>query len=80
MTSTDPLIVSSYKKLPENIPSGNDEDDFSALNDTNISFNFQNPVHELNSLSEKLTLSSSRQIRPGDRVKTTSKKKYIDHQ
>ncbi|CAF5068871.1 unnamed protein product, partial [Rotaria magnacalcarata] len=39
MTSTDPLIVSSYKKLPENIPSGNDEDDFSALNDTNISFN-----------------------------------------
>ncbi|CAF5127765.1 unnamed protein product, partial [Rotaria magnacalcarata] len=40
----------------------------------------QNPVHELNSLSEKLTLSSSRQIRPGDRVKTTSKKKYIDHQ
>ncbi|CAF4483536.1 unnamed protein product [Rotaria socialis] len=80
MTSIDPLIVSSYKKLSENILSENDEDDFSALNDTNISFNSQNLVHELNSLSEKLTLSSSRQIHPGDRVKTTGKKKYIDHQ
>ncbi|CAF4848996.1 unnamed protein product, partial [Rotaria sp. Silwood1] len=80
INSTNQSMISPYEKLPENILSENDEEDSFVLNDTNPSLNSQNLVQEINSLSEKLTNSSSRQIRPGDRVKTKKKKKFIDHQ
>ncbi|CAF4401562.1 unnamed protein product [Rotaria sp. Silwood2] len=79
-TSTNQSILSPYEKLPENILSENDEEDSFVLNYINPSLNSQNLVQEINSLSEKLTNSSSRQIRPGDRVKTKNKKKITDHQ
>ncbi|CAF4620540.1 unnamed protein product [Rotaria sp. Silwood1] len=80
INSTNQSMISPYEKLPENILSENDEEDSFVLNHTNPSLNSQNLVQEINSLSEKLTNSSSRQIRPGDRVKTKKKKKFIDHQ
>ncbi|UJR28700.1 hypothetical protein I4U23_009929 [Adineta vaga] len=54
---------SSYQKLANKIHAENDEDDLSLQNTTTMS-----------SVSERLTNSSSRQIRPGDRVKKNYKR------
>ncbi|CAF3483834.1 unnamed protein product [Rotaria sordida] len=79
-TSTNQSMISPYEKLPENILSENDEEDSFVLDHTNPSLNSQNLIQETNSFSEKLTYNSSRQIRPGDRVKTKNKKKIINQQ
>ncbi|CAF3598448.1 unnamed protein product [Adineta steineri] len=62
------------KKLIDAVYSKHDDEDLSLLNNITTSSHSK----ETNSLSDRLTNSSSRQIRPGDRVKNNSKRQLID--